>query len=149
MASLWPFFDLRLRTPRLELRVVRDDDLPALLRMVRERGLHGPDDQPFPHGWTSTPSPEMERGYARRMWRHRSELRPERWRIPLVALHEGELVGDQSIFGLDFHTLGVATTGSFLARDLQGRGLGKEMRRFGRLQEVLTILRPYVAARLQ
>jgi hypothetical protein len=39
MASLWPLFDLELRTARLVLRPARDDDFPGLLEAV-DTGIH-------------------------------------------------------------------------------------------------------------
>jgi hypothetical protein len=36
-AHPWPLFDLRLRTPCLELRLPTDDDLLELMRVARVR----------------------------------------------------------------------------------------------------------------
>ena len=54
MAHPWPLFDLRLRTPRLELRVPADDDLLELAAIARA-GLHDPDVHPFLVPWDELP----------------------------------------------------------------------------------------------
>ena len=44
--TYWPLFGLRLRTPRLTLRLPTDDDLARLAQFV-ERGIHDPATMPF------------------------------------------------------------------------------------------------------
>ena len=39
LVDVWPVFGLRLFTPRLELRVARDDDIPGLAEAAI-RGIH-------------------------------------------------------------------------------------------------------------
>ena len=60
--SYWPFFDLRLRTPRLDMRVYREDDVPALIEAAKS-GIHDPAEMPFGVAWTDAPSPEFERNF--------------------------------------------------------------------------------------
>ena len=50
----WPLFDLRVRTPRLELRYPSDDDLVALVDLAR-MGIHPPETMPFSTPWTDVP----------------------------------------------------------------------------------------------
>jgi hypothetical protein len=54
MAHPWPLFDLRLRTPLLELRLPTDDDLLALLEVARA-GIHDPTTTPFQVPWDELP----------------------------------------------------------------------------------------------
>ena len=54
---LWPLFDLRLATGDLELRIPREDELPAFAEVV-ERGIHPPDEMPFGIAWTDLPTAE-------------------------------------------------------------------------------------------
>ena len=55
MAHPWPLFDLRIRTPRLELRLPSDDDLLALMALARS-GVHDPGETPFLVPWDELPS---------------------------------------------------------------------------------------------
>ena len=51
MTDLAPLFGLRLRTPRLELRLGTSDDVRALGRLA-QLGIHPPDEMPFAVAWS-------------------------------------------------------------------------------------------------
>src|SRR5688572_12379914 len=57
LSDHWPMFDLRIRTPRLELRYPSDDDL-ALLVALLDEPIHDPDFMPFLIPWTRAEPPE-------------------------------------------------------------------------------------------
>jgi RimJ/RimL family protein N-acetyltransferase len=82
----WPLFDLRVRTPRLELRPPSDEDAVALAALAAE-GVHDPAATPFTIPWTDQPSPQLERGALQFIWRCRAEWTPEKWHLPLAVLH--------------------------------------------------------------
>jgi hypothetical protein len=46
VVDVWPLFGLSLSSPRLQLRIVRDDDIPALLEAVYA-GVHDAAVMPF------------------------------------------------------------------------------------------------------
>ena len=123
----WPLFDLRVRTPRVELRPPIDDDAVALASLAAE-GVHDPAATPFSIPWTDQPSPQLERGALQYVWRSRAEWTPEKWELPLAVCFEGQLVGVQGVGGEHFASLRSVETGSWLGRRFQGRGLGREMR---------------------
>ncbi len=122
----WPLFDLVVRTPRIELRLPDEDELVTLARLAGE-GIHDPDWQPM-MGWTDQPSPQLERGVLHWHWGRRGDWRPEAWNYNPVVLVDGEVAGTQGMFANDFAKLGVVSTGSWLGRQHQGRGIGTEMR---------------------
>lgn len=122
----WPLFDLVIRTPRLELRLPNDDELVALARLAGA-GIHDPGWQPM-LGWTDQPSPQLERGVLHWHWGRRADWRPERWSYNTGVFVDGEIVGSQGMEASDFAKLGVVSTGSWLGRAHQGKGIGKEMR---------------------
>jgi RimJ/RimL family protein N-acetyltransferase len=124
---LWPLYDLRLRTPSLELRLPDEDELIALCR-VAKAGVHDPDFMPFTVAWTDQPSPEFERGFIQFHWRTRAEWTPQKWRLELAVFHDGEPIGTQGIGADDFAVLREPGTGSWLGQRFQGRGFGKQMR---------------------
>jgi RimJ/RimL family protein N-acetyltransferase len=123
----WPLFDLRVRTPRLELRAPSDEDAVALASMAAE-GVHDPATTPFSIPWTDQPSPHLEQGALQFIWRCRAEWTPEKWHLPLAVCLEGQPVGVQGVVGEEFAALRSVETGSWLGRRFQGRGLGREMR---------------------
>jgi len=123
----WPLFDLRIRTARLEIRLPTDDDLEVLARVAR-KGIHDPAAMPFLKPWTDEPSPMLERGLLQWGWRHRAEWTPQKWTFNGAILFNGNLVGVQDIGAEDFASLRTVKTGSWLGREHQGLGIGKEMR---------------------
>jgi len=127
MAHPWPLFDLRVRTPRLELRVPTDDDLLALAAVARA-GLHPAHEHPFLVPWDELPSPAFERQYLLFWWRTRGSWTPAGWTLPLAGFLDGRPVGVQDLTAHDFAARRSVLTGSWLGRDVQGRGLGTEMR---------------------
>jgi RimJ/RimL family protein N-acetyltransferase len=127
LSSVWPLFDLTLTTPRLELRPVTDQDIPAAVDAART-GIHEPGRNPFSTAWAEAPENELGPRMAQWHWRCRAECTPESWTLLLGIWHEGGFIGCQDVGAKDFATLKTVTTGSWLKQSVQGRGFGKEMR---------------------
>jgi RimJ/RimL family protein N-acetyltransferase len=123
----WPLMDLRLRTPRLELRSPSDDDIVALIA-VAGSGIHAADVMPFKVAWTDLPSPDRERSSLRYFWGARATWTPLSWRLPMAVVLNGEPIGVQEMFASDFATKRTVHTGSWLGQRFQGQGIGTEMR---------------------
>lgn len=124
----WPLFDLRLHTPRLELRLPTDEDLFELGRVAAE-GVHDASFTPFSKNWAVLPSPERERALLIQHWRNRALWDPQSWRLSLVAVHEGQVVGCQELVADNFGVRRVVECeGGWIAASLQGIGLGREAR---------------------
>jgi RimJ/RimL family protein N-acetyltransferase len=124
----WPLFDLRLTTPRLELRLPTDDDLEELVAIGR-RGLHDPDLTVFESpAWEELPSPAFEQQFMQHFWRHRADWSPQDWTLTLAAVVNGRPVGVQDISAKDFSHRRSVSTGSWLGREYQALGYGTEMR---------------------
>jgi RimJ/RimL family protein N-acetyltransferase len=126
--AVWPLFDLRVVTPRLELRYI-DDELGTELALLAARGVHDPQLMPFSLPWTDVESPQLERNAMQWYWRCRAETSPSRFHLDFAALVDGKVVGTSGLIGAEFATLRQFETGSWLGREHQGRGLGVEMRR--------------------
>ena len=119
-----PLTRLRVRTPRLELRIGTDAELRELGR-VAVAGIHDPDVMPFEFPWTDDATEESVRDYHRERLR---EFSAEDWELGLVVFHRGRPIGIQALGAERFAQRRIVVTGSWLGRAWQGRGLGTEMR---------------------
>lgn len=124
----WPFFGLRVTTPRLELRYP-DDELCLALAELAARGIHDPEEMPFSYPWTEAPPDELPRNSLQWYWRARAELTPAKWDLGFAVLVDGDVVGLQGVQATRFPERRGVETGSWLGRAHHGRGIGTEMRR--------------------
>ena len=119
-----PLTRLRLRTPRLELRLATVAELRRLFA-VAEAGIHDADAMPFGVAWTDHLEEESFLAH------HAIALEsatPAEWTLNLVAFSGGEPIGAQALRATSFAETRTVDTGSWLGRAWQGRGLGTEMR---------------------
>ena len=123
----WPLYDLRIVTPRIELRWPREEEIFELIETSRGN-IHPPDFMPFNMAWSTQPSPEYERGFLQHHWLVRSAWKPEDWGYNPFVFLDGEPVGSQGLSAKSFAVAKVVGTGSWLRMDRQGTGIGKEMR---------------------
>jgi RimJ/RimL family protein N-acetyltransferase len=123
-----PLYDLRLRTPRLEMRLGTREELVALGRLAQE-GIHPPDEMPFAVAWTDRSG---EEGFVESFVEfHEAALRdwaPEQWTLNLLVFAGGRPAGSQSIGAESFASSRAVGTGSWLGKRFQRQGLGTEMR---------------------
>jgi RimJ/RimL family protein N-acetyltransferase/ribosomal protein S18 acetylase RimI-like enzyme len=123
-----PLTKLRVRTPRLELRLATVAELRELARTA-EAGIHDADRMPFAEPWTDAAGkPGFENEFVEHHVTRLQGWRPDAWVLNLVAFAEGQPVGAQSMRGERFAEERTVDTGSWLGRASQGRGLGTEMR---------------------
>lgn len=111
----------------MQLRAVRDDDLPALLALA-EAGVHDPQRMPFSTPWTDAPAGELPINFLQYHWRNRAEFRPESWSLELAVFWHGRLVGTQGFTTCDYLVTRTGETGSWLGRAFHNQGLGTRMR---------------------
>jgi len=123
----WPLFDLRLRTPRLELRPLREADALALLALS-DLGVHDPATMPFETAWTDLPMPERHHQGFAFFSRAIAEFSPDGWAVHFGTWLDGELVGTQGILASGFLERRTVESGSWLGIAHQGKGYGKEQR---------------------
>ncbi len=127
LTAIWPLFGLKLTTPRLVLRPITDDDIPAAVAAAAS-GVHEPGRNPFSTPWTELPRESLGHNMAQWYWRCRGQATPEDWTLLLGIWLEDEFIGCQDIGAKDFATLKTVSTGSWLKQSVHGQGLGKEMR---------------------
>jgi RimJ/RimL family protein N-acetyltransferase len=124
----WPFYALRITTPRLELRVPDDEDIAELFEAARA-GIHPAGEMPFGIPWTDGIEEvgALER-FASFYWTMRGTLTAQDWSLPFAVSSEGSIIGTQDVNAKDFAGSRSVSTGSWLTVSAQGRGLGVEMR---------------------
>lgn len=125
----YPPLGVRVSTPTLELRGATDGLLDELSELVRSGKTHAepaPYDDPMSF-YEKDPDLRVAK-WLRAIWRGRGRVEPDVWRLYFVVVVDGRPVGEQTLSGIDFATLGTVTTFSWLSSDLRGRGLGREMR---------------------
>jgi RimJ/RimL family protein N-acetyltransferase len=119
---------LRLRTPRLVLRLATDPELRALARLAQE-GVHDPGEMPFAVAWTDRlESPTFEEEFLAFHEGRRTESASDGWHLELITFVDGQPVGSQGVGAEHFARDGTVTTGSWLGRAWQGQGIGTEQR---------------------
>lgn len=125
----YPLLDLRVGTPRLELRGATDELLDELADLVRA-GKTSADPPPYDDPISFyEPDPDLRVAkWLRAIWRGRGKVDADAWRLYLAVVVDGRPVGMQDLFGVGFSTFGTVTTFSWLSSDQRGRGLGHEMR---------------------
>lgn len=119
-----PLARLRLRTPRLELRLATLAEQRTLYR-VAAAGIHDPAHMPFAVAWTDELDEQAFLDHHRGLL---AEWQADDWTLNLVAFAGGKPIGSQSISGEHFGEGRIVSTGSWLGKDWQGRGLGTELR---------------------
>jgi RimJ/RimL family protein N-acetyltransferase len=125
MVDLGALFALRLRTPRLELRLPTRGEL-AELQDVAAAGVHPAEEMPFEVPWTDFEQNEdWVIGFHEQV---REAWRPDAWNLELGVWAEGKLVGAQGMAARNFAQERRIATGSWLGQPFQGRGYGTETR---------------------
>lgn len=129
MTPAWPLFDLRITTPRLLLRMPREEELLELAERAAERVLSA-EQATFMGPWTQIRSPEFEPSFMQYHWTQRGSWSPDHWSLQLCVYRNGadEPVGMIGAEAEAFALTRSAVTGSWLLPDWRGRGLGREAR---------------------
>jgi len=126
--DLYAPLNLKVITPKLELRGATDELLAQLLPIVRDGVSVG---QPYPFDDPMSlyeDNPVRERKWLQAIWRGRGNVRPDSWRLYFVVVLGGQAVGMQDLIGVDFDTCRTVTSFSWLAPSARRQGLGREMR---------------------
>ena len=122
--SLEPLYGLRVRTPRLELRLPTDAELIELYE-IAAAGIHPPEEMPFGFAWTDDLTKDSFLAYHHSS---RDAWAPESWKIDLGTWVDGVLTGVQGISADAYAENRTIATGSWLGSRFQGQGVGTEMR---------------------
>jgi RimJ/RimL family protein N-acetyltransferase len=122
--NIEPLWAVRLRTPRLELRLPTDEELDELFE-VAAAGIHPPEEMPFAVAWTD----DLQRDAFLEFHRARCrEWSPTTWTLNLVTFLDGRVIGTQAVEAREFGRERTVGTGSWLGAAHQRKGYGTEQR---------------------
>ncbi|WP_433828632.1 GNAT family N-acetyltransferase [Actinoplanes sp. CA-015351] len=127
LVDLWPLFGLIVRTPRLELRLPREEEL-ATLAEVASRGAFQPGEQPFLTPWGDGTPAGRARAVLTGQWNALAGWKASRWELPLAVLVAGTPIGMVALMGRDFPVVRQVSTWSWLGLEHHGQGYGTEAR---------------------
>ncbi|WP_300344394.1 GNAT family protein [Nesterenkonia sp.] len=133
LEEVWPPFGLRIESPRLVLRQLRETDFPAYLAAASS-GVRNSQKCPFISPWDENSPEEMARNSLTWVYSRRASIGPDSWFLMLAVFEkdddggEGRLIGMQDVSADRWQVLRTVVTGSWMRRDAQGQGYGKEMR---------------------
>ncbi len=129
LRDLWPTYQLRITTPRLQLRLPGDDDIGRLARLAGE-GIHPPSERPFLTPWTDGTADETAQFVLRWHWGRLSDWAVDDWRLGLgVFARWGDPLGMVTLRARNFGVVREVTTSSWIGLPHQGTGFGTEARR--------------------
>ena len=115
---------IRVRTPRLELRIPTRAEVDELFEVARA-GIHAPEEMPFRVAWTDSLALDSFRAHFAEQL---AEWDRDDWSLSLVVFREGRPIGNQTIAAEGFAATKTVHTGSWLGLEFQGEGVGTEMR---------------------
>lgn len=127
--SLYAPLNVRVSTPRLELRGASDDLLEALAPLVAA-GKATADPPPWddPSAFYEADPGVRVAKWLQGVWRARGTVRPDAWRLAFVVVIDDQPVGQQDLTGHDFDSFGTVESTSWVSSDVRRRGIGSEMR---------------------
>lgn len=127
MSRHWPLFDLRITTPRLQLRLPTEELADQLIDTALG-GVHHPDRMPFASPWTRASREELPFSTLSYVWRSLAGFTRDDWRLPFAVVIDGVAAGMQDVFAKNFPVTRQVDSASWLGLPYQGQGLGNEMR---------------------
>jgi RimJ/RimL family protein N-acetyltransferase len=127
MSRHWALFDLRIRTPRLELRLPTERLIDEIIDLALD-GVHDPAEMPFAVAWTDAPRDELPYNTLQFYWSQLASFSVDEWELPLTVLVDDQVVGVQGIGATRFPLRREVGTGSWLGRRHHRQGIGTEMR---------------------
>jgi hypothetical protein len=92
LADLWPLYGLTVATPRLELRLPREEELAELADLAG-RGVHPPGERPFLTPWTEGGPAERARFVLHWHWHQLASWEVASWELGLGVFLDRRPIG--------------------------------------------------------
>jgi RimJ/RimL family protein N-acetyltransferase len=120
-------YGLTIVTPRLELRLPREEELAQLAQLAGE-GVHRADERPFLTPWTEGSPEDRARNVLQGHWGDLAEWSVAAWRLGLAAFAGANPLGMVTLRARDFLVVREVMTSSWLGIEHHGQGYGTEAR---------------------
>jgi RimJ/RimL family protein N-acetyltransferase len=127
LVDLWPPYGLTISTPRLELRLPREQELAELAHLAG-KGVHRADERPFLTPWTDGSPEDRARFVLQDHWSQLGGWSTRAWRLGLGVFRDRDPLGVVTLRARDFSVVGEVTTSAWLGLEHQGKGYGTEAR---------------------
>jgi RimJ/RimL family protein N-acetyltransferase len=128
LSDLWPTYALRIRTPRLTLRLPSESELADLAQVAAE-GIHKPGERPFLTPWTEGGPEERAQNVLQGHWDDLASWTPTNWVLGLgVFISDNQPIGTATLRARDFRVVREVTTSSWLGLAHHDLGFGTEAR---------------------
>ncbi|MEH1164180.1 GNAT family N-acetyltransferase [Micromonospora sp. CPCC 205539] len=127
LADLWPLYGLTIVTPRLQLRLPREEELAELADLAG-RGVHRPDERPFLTPWTDGTYTDRAQAVLQGHWHQLASWDAAAWRLGMGVFRADQPIGVVTLRAQDFTVVRQVTTSAWLGLEHQGKGYGTEAR---------------------
>jgi RimJ/RimL family protein N-acetyltransferase len=127
LAELWPLYGLTVATPRLELRLPREQELAALADLAG-RGVHPPGERPFLTPWTEGSYADRAQFVLRGHWHQLATWEVADWGLGLGVFLDRRPIGMVNLRARHFPVVREVTTASWLGLAHHRQGFGTEAR---------------------
>ena len=123
----WPLFGLTVETPRLRLRLPREEEVADLSRLAAG-GVNEPHERPFLTPWAEGSPEDRARFVLTQHWGDLGSWDAQEWRLGLGIFFAEKPLGVVTLRARNFPVVREVTTSSWLGLPHHGRGLGTEAR---------------------
>ncbi|KRF35466.1 GNAT family N-acetyltransferase [Nocardioides sp. Soil805] len=127
LADAWPLFGLTIETPRLRLRLPRDEEVAELARVAAD-GVHTPHERPFLTPWTEGSAEDRAHFVLQQHWGALGDWEVRSWALGLGIFLEDRPIGRVTLRAQEFPVVREVTTSSWLGLPHHGQGFGTEAR---------------------
>lgn len=127
LEDVWPLFGLTVATPRLRLRLPREEEIVELAKLAAD-GVHQPKERPFLTPWTEGGPQSRARSVLQEHWSGLASWSLDDWRLGLGVFLAGHPLGMVTVRAHDFPVVREVTTSSWLGLEHQRQGFGTEAR---------------------
>lgn len=128
LSDLWPTFQLRIITPRLQLRLPNEEELSQFAELAGQ-GVHHPSERPFLTPWTEGSAHDRAQVVIQGHWGDLAGWEVTNWCLGLgVFTLDGEPRGMVMLRARDFPVVREVATASWLGLPHHRQGYGTEAR---------------------
>jgi RimJ/RimL family protein N-acetyltransferase len=126
--KIFPLFQLKIKSEQLELRFPNEEELGELAALAFGNILPEEKSHFFATDWSQN-TDDFQLKFVQRYWQVYSEWSVESWKFPGVVFFKNKPIGVMEIASInDFRKTRSVITGSWLLKEYQGQGFGRQAR---------------------